>query len=139
MCLLVQPAWPLWLQGRCCLSPGVLKGKSCENRLGGKTLRKIDDGGKKPRRDGSAIFWLSKQQEIIFLSITESKYITVMHSGKEAVWLHSLLSQIFGPFKNPTTLFSDNQSAIALTHDHQYHARIKHINVHYHWICWIIK
>jgi hypothetical protein len=69
----------------------------------------------------------------------ESEYIAATHGGKEAVWLCSLLSQVFGPLRNPTTLFSDNQSAIALTHDHQYHARTKHINVRYHWICWVVE
>ena len=37
------------------------------------------------------------------------------------------------------TLFSDNQSAIALTKEHQYHARTKHIDVRYHFIHWIIE
>ena len=38
-----------------------------------------------------------------------------------------------------TVLFSDNQSAIALTQDHQYHARTKHIDVRYHFIHWVIE
>ena len=39
-------------------------------------------------------------------------------------------------------MFSDNRAAIALTRDHQYHARTKHINcidVRYHWIRWVIE
>jgi hypothetical protein len=35
--------------------------------------------------NGSAKSWSSKCQEIVSLSTTESKYITVMHSGKEAI------------------------------------------------------
>ena len=35
--------------------------------------------------------------------------------------------------------FLTNQSAIALTKEHQYHAHTKHINVHFHFICWIIE
>jgi hypothetical protein len=62
-----------------------------------------------------------------------------MHGGKEAVWLHSLLSQVFGLLRNPTTLFSNNQSMIALTHDHQYHACTKYINMRYHWIRWVVE
>jgi hypothetical protein len=89
--------------------------------------------------DGSTISWSSKWQEIVSLSTTESKYITAMHSSKEALWLHSLISEIFRSLKEPTTLFSDNQVAIALTHNHQYHARTKHIDVQYHWICWVVK
>jgi hypothetical protein len=89
--------------------------------------------------DGGAVSWASKRQEIVSLSTTESEYVAATHGGKEAVWLRSLLSQIFGPFKDPTTLFSDNQSAIALTRDHQYHACTKHINVCYHWIRWVVE
>jgi hypothetical protein len=37
------------------------------------------------------------------------------------------------------TLFSDNQSAIALSQDHQYHACTKHIDIHFYFIRWIIE
>jgi len=40
---------------------------------------------------------------------------------------------------NMTTLFSDNQLAITLAKEHQYHTCTKHIDVRYHFICWIIK
>jgi hypothetical protein len=46
---------------------------------------------------------------------------------------------VFRPLKDATTLFSDNQAAIALTRDHQYHVRTKHIDVQYHWICWVVE
>jgi hypothetical protein len=62
----------------------------------------------------------------------ESKYVAVMHGMKEGLWLKSLLSEVFGHFSHPITLFSDNQAAIVLTHDHQYHTRTKHIDVRYH-------
>ena len=62
-----------------------------------------------------------------------------MHGMKEALWLCSLLLEIFKPIKPPTTLFCDNQSAIALMQDHQYHAHTKHIDVCYHFICWVIE
>jgi hypothetical protein len=88
--------------------------------------------------DGGAVSWSSKRQEIISLSTTESKYVAATHATKEALWLCSFIGQIFEPFMEPITLFSDNQSAIALIKDHQYHARMKHIDIHYHFICWII-
>ena len=62
-----------------------------------------------------------------------------MHGGKEALWLCSLISKVFGNIKGPTTLFSDNQAAIAFTCDNQYHPRTKHIDVHYHWIRWVVE
>ena len=89
--------------------------------------------------DGGAVSWSSKRQEIVSLSTTESEYVAATHGMKEALWLRSLLSEIFEPIKPPTTLFSDNQSAIALTRDHQYHSRTKHIDVRYHFIRWVIE
>ena len=44
-----------------------------------------------------------------------------MHSGKEALWLCSLISEVFSDLTSPTILFSDNQAAIVLMHDHQDH------------------
>ena len=73
------------------------------------------------------------------MSTTKSEYVVAMHSGKEALWLCSLISEVFGPITSPTTLFSDNQAAIMLTHDHQYHLHIKHINMRYHWIHWVVE
>src|SRR5713226_2540585 len=61
------------------------------------------------------------------------------HGMKEALWLHSLLSKVFGSLTTATTLFSDNQAAITLTRDHQYHTCTKHINVRYHFIRWVIE
>ena len=62
-----------------------------------------------------------------------------MHASKEALWLRSLITQLFDVMLDPTTLFSDNQSAIALTKDHQYHPKTKHIDICFHFIRWIIE
>ena len=50
---------------------------------------------------------------------------------KEDLWLWNLLAEVFEPLGNAMTLFSDNQSVIVLTCDHQFHACTKHINMHY--------
>ena len=78
---------------------------------------------------GGAVSWAAKRQEIVSLSTTESEYVAVTHASKEVLWLISLISQLFDITLEPTTLFSDNQLAIALTKDHQYHARTKHIDI----------
>ncbi len=61
------------------------------------------------------------------------------HGMKEALWLWNLLAKVFEPITDVTTLFSDNQSTIALTHNHQFHPRTKHIDVHYHFIRWVVE
>ncbi len=89
--------------------------------------------------DGGAVSWSSKQQELVVLSTTEGEYVAATHAAKEGLWLRSLISEVFGSLLNgPTTLFSDNQSAIALAKEYQYHARTKHIDICYHFICWVI-
>jgi hypothetical protein len=89
--------------------------------------------------NGGAVSWSTKRQEIVLLSMMESEYIAGTHAAKEALWLCSLITQIFGSLTEPTTIFLDNQLAIILAKDHQYHMRTKHINVHFHFICWIIE
>jgi hypothetical protein len=85
------------------------------------------------------ISWSCKKQEIVSLSTTESEYIAATHAAKEALWLRTLMSQLFTQINGPTTLFSDNQSAIALAKDHQYHAHTKHIDIRFHFIHWVIE
>ena len=89
--------------------------------------------------NGGAVSWSAKRQEIISLSTTESEYVAAVHAAKEALWLRSLISSLFGIDIPTTTLFSDNQSAIALTKEHQYHARTKHIDVRFHFLRWIVE
>ena len=89
--------------------------------------------------DGGAVSWSTKRQEIVSLSTTKSEYIAATHAAKEALWLRSLITQVFGPLTQATTLFSDNQSAIALAKDHQYHPRTKHIDVRFHFIHWVVE
>ena len=79
--------------------------------------------------NGGAVSWSAKCQSIILLSTTESEYIAAAHTAKEALWLRSLIEQLFEEKLSPTTMFSNNQSAIVLAKDHQYHARTKHIDV----------
>jgi len=86
---------------------------------------------------GGAVSWSSKRQDIISLSTTESEYVAAAHASKEALWLRQFIGQVFKPLTEPTTLFCDNQSAIALTRDHQYHARTKHIDIRFHFLRWI--
>ena len=84
--------------------------------------------------DRGVILWRSKKQELIMLSTAKSEYIAAMHATKEALWLHQLIGEMFQPLSCPTTLYSNNQSAITLTCDGSYHAHMKHIDIHYHFI-----
>ena len=52
----------------------------------------------------------------------------------EAVWLKRILKDLGVPIKDPTPLYCDNMSNIYLARNPVFHARTKHIKVHYHFI-----
>jgi hypothetical protein len=82
------------------------------------------------------VSWSCKKQPIVTLSSTEAEYVALTHSSKDILWIHKLLSEfsrIFS-FQMPTTLLCDNQGAIRLSKDSTFHARTKHIDVHFHFI-----
>ena len=85
-------------------------------------------------RAGRAITWSSKKQPIIALSMTEAEYIAAAHATKEAMWLRTFVGELMMPLSTLTTIFCDNQVAIALSKGSQYHARTKHIDIRFHFI-----
>ena len=84
--------------------------------------------------NGGAISWSSKKQGLVTLSTAESEYVAATYAAKEALWLRCVISEVFHPLEKPVTLYSDSQSAIALTKDGSYHAQTKHIDIRYHFI-----
>ncbi|THH14909.1 hypothetical protein EUX98_g9545 [Antrodiella citrinella] len=64
----------------------------------------------------------------------EAEYLALAHATKESIWLRSLLRELGFPQPGPSTIFCDNQSAIAFTRDNQFHARSKHIDIRHHFI-----
>ena len=83
---------------------------------------------------GGAITWKSKKQGCVALSTAEAEYIALSSAVQESVWLRRLTSELGSPPKTPTTIFEDNQSAIAMTKNPQFHGRAKHIDIKYHFI-----
>ena len=67
--------------------------------------------------NGGAISWSSKKQELITLSTAKSEYVAATYAAKEALWLRHIIGEVFQPLTKPITLYSDLQSAIALTKD----------------------
>lgn len=82
----------------------------------------------------SIISWCSERQKTVALSTTESEYIAATHAMKELVWLRHLLAELL-PRRNIDPIFyMDNQSAIRLVKNPEFHKRTKHIDVKYHFI-----
>jgi hypothetical protein len=84
--------------------------------------------------DGGAVSWSSRKQELVTLSTAEAEYVAATHAAKEAIWLCKLIGELFPSLITPTPLHCDNQAALKLATDDNYHARTKHIDIRYHFI-----
>ncbi len=84
--------------------------------------------------DGGAISWSSRKQELVTLSTAEAEYVAATHAAKEAIWLRKLLGELFPYLLMPTPLYCDNQAALKLATDNNYHARTKHIDLRFHFV-----
>ncbi|KJZ70562.1 hypothetical protein HIM_10030 [Hirsutella minnesotensis 3608] len=86
-----------------------------------------------------AISWSSKRQSSTALSSCEAEYIGQTQATKEAIWLRRLLTELQvaeeeGHAPAATIIYGDNQGAIALARNPQFHARTKHIDVQHHFV-----
>jgi len=102
-----------------------------------------DSGAQKHRRsisgytfliDRGAISWASRKQELVALSTAEAEYVALTHATKEGIWLCRLLIELSLFDISPVPLLCDNQSALKLSIEDNFHARTKHIDTHYHYI-----
>ena len=84
---------------------------------------------------GGPITWASQRQKIVTLSTTEAEYVAASATSREAIWLRRLLSDVGCPCVSATVIFVDNQSAIRLVRNPEFHRRTKHIDIRYHDIC----
>ncbi len=64
----------------------------------------------------------------------EAEYIAAAHAAKEVVWLRQLLIELKQKIEEPTILAMDNQSAIAITRNLEFHNRSKHIKIRHHFL-----
>ena len=84
---------------------------------------------------GSAtITWSSKKQPTVALSSTEVEYKGDAVAACEVAWLHMLLGDLGIQVETPIVIYCDNLSSIQLAWNPVFHARTKHIEVHYHFI-----
>ncbi len=81
-----------------------------------------------------AVSWSNKKQPTIALSSTEAEYRGAVIVACEVVWLQKLLSDLGQLVDAPVVIYCDNISSILLANNPVYHARTKHIEVHYHFI-----
>ena len=82
---------------------------------------------------GEAISWRSKKQACVALSTAEAEYIALASAAQEAVWMRQLLTDLRRNPEEATRMYEDNQSAICLAKNPQFHGRPKHISSGSRW------
>ncbi|XP_051138369.1 secreted RxLR effector protein 161-like [Andrographis paniculata] len=80
------------------------------------------------------VSWCSKRQPTVSLSTTEAEYRAATMAAQEIIWLVQLLKELHQQVKYDILLYCDNLSAIRLAENPVFHARTKHVEVHYHFI-----
>jgi hypothetical protein len=78
---------------------------------------------------GGAIEWSSRRQHHVTLSSCEAEQAAACDAAKEIVHLRALLKDIGFEQREPTVLYTDSQSSIALNKKQGSRGRSKHIDV----------
>ena len=84
---------------------------------------------------GGPVCW-SRKQSCVALSTAEAEYMALTLAAQEAIWLNHLLTELQSQMKptKPAILYEDNQSAICMTKNPQFHGQCKHVDFKYHFI-----
>jgi len=121
------------------------KGITCNGNLGMKPefWSDANRGGEEGRKSvsgfvatiaGGSVTYSSKKKGSVALSSMESEYMALLHALRELMWLHRFRKEISYNVNDQNTIYCDNQSAIALAHNPEHHARTKHIDIQYHFV-----
>ena len=77
-----------------------------------------------------------EERSVWALSTAEAEciHVALSSAAQETVWIRRLISEPGTEIEGPTTLMEDNQAAIVMAKNPQYHGRAKHIDTRHHFI-----
>ena len=84
--------------------------------------------------NGGPVSWKSRKQQSVALSTLEAEYMAMAETTKECIWLRALMQDLGFAQRKKTVIKVDNQSAIALAENPEFHERSKHIDIRYHFV-----
>jgi len=85
------------------------------------------------------ISWGVSLQKSVALSSTEAEYMALTECSKEVIYLQNTVDELNKALKleipaDIPVIMEDNQGAIKLGHNAEFHKRTKHIDIKYHYI-----
>jgi len=82
---------------------------------------------------GAAISWLSQRQSSVAISTTEAEIVAASEAAREVVWLRRLMETMI-PMNHVPELYVDNEAAVKLAHNPEFHRRTKHIRIRHFYV-----
>lgn len=82
---------------------------------------------------GCPVSWVSKKQTSVAKSSTEAEYLALSLAASEACWLRNICSDFCIDIPH-VVMYEDNMSTISLCNNEWKHGRLKHVDIHYHFI-----
>jgi ribonuclease HI len=82
---------------------------------------------------GNPVCWLSKKQPTTALSSAEAEYMALSATLQEILWIRQWIKEVLN-IDTTTPIYSDSQSAVAMTKHDVSHQRTKHIDIRHHFI-----
>jgi hypothetical protein len=84
---------------------------------------------------GAPVSWSSQRQKTVSLSTCEAEYVAAAEAAKEAVWLKGFINDLNVPYAvTKVPLLIDNNSALKLSRNPEFHGRTKHIALKHHFL-----
>nr|GLL27425.1 hypothetical protein VITISV_013542 [Ipomoea trifida] len=84
---------------------------------------------------GSGCFsWSSTKQDVVAQSTAEAEYVAAALAVNQALWLRKLMADLKMTQEESTTIFVDNQAAIAISRNPVFHGKTKHFKVKLYFV-----
>ena len=86
--------------------------------------------------EGSSIFWCLQQQKTVTITICNAEYVAASEAAKEVIWLQDFINhlQILQYRVTTLSLYIDNNAALKLTQNSEFHNQMKHIDIQHHFV-----
>jgi transposase InsO family protein len=112
--------------------PSILEGFSDADHGGDRDTSRSTTGVA-CRYAGGVISWLSQRQASVAISTTEAELVAASEAARELVWLTRIMQELTN-FKHTPSLFVDNEAAVRLAHNPEFHKRTKHIRIRHFYV-----
>ncbi|TYZ61548.1 hypothetical protein PybrP1_003633 [[Pythium] brassicae (nom. inval.)] len=106
----------------------------CDANWGNDKVSRRSTSGVLIIMGGAPVVYKSKRQSTMAVSSVEAEYLSLALATQDVAWLRFLLEEVGIILRGPSTICTDNQSAIQIATNHGYIPRAKHIDIRAHFV-----